>query len=201
MTNKQTRRAILAGAACLPVLAIPALAADPALSFEEVKRLYAELDPETKKFFRALTSQDAPAEITDIDPILAAIERHKVAFHASQAAGRVKFHTIDAEWHPDYDTVECKAVNEAATASDDAATDAADALTTIRPTSIAGMLALMHYVEMFNAGAFALDIDPDNWRSRPMHWPADVDDDEIDLFGYSVLANVRDALEALAVQS
>src|ERR1035437_122171 len=50
-----SRRTLLAGAAMLPALAVPAFAADPALSFEEVKRLYAELDPETKKFFRALT--------------------------------------------------------------------------------------------------------------------------------------------------
>jgi hypothetical protein len=134
------------------------------------------------------------------DPIFAAVERHKIAFRASQAAGRIKFHTIDAEWHPDYDPVECKVVDEAVTTSDDAADDAANALTTIQPTTIAGLLALMRYVEMFNAGAFALDIDP-NWRSAPMHWPADVDDDEIDLFGYDVLANVRRALESMPVQS
>jgi hypothetical protein len=134
------------------------------------------------------------------DPIFAAIERHKIAFRASQAAGRIKFHTIDAPTHPDYNPVECKVIDEAALASDDDADDAANGLITIQPTTIAGLLALMHYVEMFNAGAFALDNDPD-WRSAPMHWPADVDDDEIDLFGYDVLANVRRALESMAVQS
>ena len=135
-----------------------------------------------------------------IDPIFAAIERHKVAFHASQAAGRVRCNTIDAEWHPDHNPVECRAALEADSAANDAAGAAAAALTTVRPTTIAGLLALMHHVEAFNAGAFALDIDSE-WRSAPMHWPADVDEDGIDLFGYSILANVRAALEAMAVQS
>jgi len=136
----------------------------------------------------------------ELDPIFAAIERHKVAFHASQAADNIRMGTVDAKWSPDYDPVECKAVMEAASAADHAANDAANALTTIRPTMIAGLLALMHHVEAFNAGAFALDISPDKWRSGPMYWPADVGDDDIDMFGYSILANVRDALESLAVQ-
>jgi hypothetical protein len=134
------------------------------------------------------------------DPIFATIERHKVTFHASQAASSIRASTVDAEWSPDYDPIECKAATKADAAATEAADDAANALTTIRPTTIAGLLALMYHVEQFNAGAFALDIDPD-WRSKPMHWPADVDDDEIDLFGYSIIANVRRALEAMAVQS
>jgi hypothetical protein len=166
MTIKTSRRAILAGAAALPALAIPAIAAS-----------------------------------TEIDPIFAAIERHKVAFRASQAADNIRMGTVTAKWSPDYDPVECKAVMEASSATSGAAANAANALTTIQPTTIAGLLALMHYIEAFNAGAFALDIDPDNWRSRPADWPADVDKDEIDLFGYSILANVRSALEAMAVQS
>ena len=165
MTSKSTRRAILAGAATLPALAIPAFAT------------------------------------IEIDPIFPAIERHKVTFHASQAADNIRMGTVDAEWSPCYDAVKCKAVKKAASVADDAATDAANALTTIRPTTITGLLALMRHVEAFNAGAFVLDIDPDNWRSHPMNWPTDIDDDEIDLFGYSILANVRAALEAMAVQS
>jgi len=161
------RRAVLAGTAALPVLAIiPATALGAAA-----------------------------------DPIFAAIERHKVAFRASQAADNIRMGTVDAEWSPDYNPAECKAVKEDASAADGAADDAANALTTIRPTTIAGLLALMHHVEAFNVGAFVLDIDPDNWRSRPADWPIDVDDDEINLFGYSILANVRSALEAMAVQS
>jgi hypothetical protein len=117
------------------------------------------------------------------DPIFAAIERHKVMFRTSMAAGRIRGHTVDAKWSPDYDHVECKAVQEASNAADAAAVDAANALTTIQPTTLAGLLALMDHVEQFNAGAFVLDVDPDNWRSAPTHWPADVDDDEIHLFG------------------
>ncbi len=112
------------------------------------------------------------------------------------AACRIESNTVDAEWSPEYNPVECKAVKEAASE----AHAAANALTTIRPTTIAGPLALMQHVEQFNAGAFALDIDPE-CRSVPMHWPADLDEDEIDLFGYSVLANVRSALDDMAVQS
>jgi hypothetical protein len=133
-----------------------------------------------------------------LDPIFATIERHKVAYRASQEAGLIRCNTIDAQWAPDYDPIECKANQDADCAADDAAADAANALTTIRPTTIAGLLALIHHVEAFNAGAFAF---PDYGQSAPMHWPADVDEDGIDVFGYSILANVRRALEAMAVQS
>lgn len=143
----------------------------------------------------------APPAHAGIDPIFAAIERHKAAFRASRAADNIRMGTVDAKWSPDYDPVECRKVMRAASAADAADAAAANALTTIQPTTIAGLLALMRHVETFNAGAFTLDIDPDNWRSRPADWPADVDDDEIDLFGYSILANVRAALEAMAVQS
>jgi hypothetical protein len=68
-------------------------------------------------------------------------------------------------------------------------------------------LALIEYVEAFNAGAYYLEPEPDEtvvqWQSAPMFWPPHEDD--IHLFGYLVLANVRRALEVLpnagAVQS
>jgi len=169
MTMNTSRRAILAGAASLPALAVPVLAG------------------------------------TNLDPIFAAIERHKVAFRASQVAGRIKSNTVDAEWAPEYDAVKCKAAENANSVADDAADDAANALTTIRPTTKAGVLALIHHVEAFNAGAFFLEPCPEDtvsdWQSKPMFWPASNDEDDIDLFGYSVLANVRRALESLVVQS
>jgi hypothetical protein len=139
------------------------------------------------------------------DPIFAAIERHKVAFRISQEAGRIQCYTVDAEWSPKYDPVKCKAVKEASSVADDAATDAANALITVRPTTMAGVLALIRHVEAFNAGAFFLEPWPEStvgdWQSRPMFWPESNDEDEIDLWGYAVLANVRRALEAMAVQS
>ena len=143
--------------------------------------------------------------ISDPDPIFAAIERHKIAFRLSQEAGRVASVTVDAKWSPEYDEALCRA-NKAA--DEDAEADAAQAarkLTTIQPTSVAGVLALIRHVEAFNDGAYYLAPKDgstiNDWRSRPMHWPESADEDEIDLFGYFVLANVRRALEAMAVQA
>ncbi len=167
MTTKTSRRAILAGAAALPALAIIPAAALAAV---------------------------------DNDPIFAAIEGHKAAYLASMAASRIQSNMVDAEFSPEYDPIKCEAAHAAARAADAADAAAAEALATIRPTTIAGLLALMRHVEQFNAGAFALDIDPE-WRSAPMHWPAHDDENEIDLFGYSILANVRTALAAMTVQS
>jgi hypothetical protein len=171
MITSKTRRAVLAGAASLPALAAP----------------------------RAFAS------IPSADPIFAAIERHKSAYRHSMECGRISVHTNDVKSSPGYDPVLCKAVLRANDDADHATTDAAFALTTIRPTTMAGILALIHYVEAFNAGAFFLEPNPgakvDDWRSAPMFWPETKDDDEIDLFGYAVLANIRCALEAMAVQS
>jgi hypothetical protein len=166
-----SRRAVLAGIAAAPALAAPAL-----------------------------------AEIgSSPDPIFAAIERHKVAFRTSQEAGRIRVYTVDCEEAPEYDAVKHKAAEEADCAATDASNDAAYALTTIRPTTMAGALALLRYVEAFNAGAFFLKPWPDStvsdWQSGAFFWPEDKDEHDIDLFGYRFLANVRSALEAMAVQS
>jgi hypothetical protein len=154
----------------------------------------------------ALVAAPVPAlaaGLNDPDPIFAAIERHKAAYRIQMEAGRIRCHTADAKWSPEYDPVECEAAKEAYTAAADASDDAAaDALTTIRPTTMAGVLALLHHVEAFNAGAFFLDPWPDStvrdWQSKPTFWPSWEDEDGIDLFGYAVLANVRAALEAMA---
>ena len=95
--------------------------------------------------------------------------------------------------------------HEASSVADDADEDAANALITVRPTTMAGVLALIRHVEAFNAGAFFLEPYPEDtvrdWQSAPMFWPESKDEDEIDLWGYAVLANVRRALEAMAVVS
>jgi hypothetical protein len=112
---------------------------------------------------------------------------------------------VDAKWAPEYNPVKLKAADEANSAANDASTDAA--LTTVRPTTMAGVLALIGHVVAFNAGAYFLEPYPDsavsNWQSAPMFWPEskDEDEDDIDLFGYAVLANVRSALEAMGVAS
>jgi hypothetical protein len=145
----------------------------------------------------------APTKAIDSDPIFAAIERHKEAFRLSQIAGRIDVNTIDVEGSPDYDPVECRAVKENRGAAYDVASTAAFALTTVQPTTMAGVLALIHHVEAFNAGAFFLEPDsrwPEDsgpeWQSAPVHWPESEDEDAIDLFGFAILANVRRALEA-----
>jgi hypothetical protein len=138
------------------------------------------------------------------DPIFAAIEHHRVAFQISLTAGRIQSGTIDARWSPEYDPFKCKEVDEASSAADDASTDAAYALTTTRPTTTAGILALVRHVEAFNAGALFLEPLPgssvSDWCSAPFFWPESEDEDEID-FGYAILANVRGALESMAVVS
>jgi hypothetical protein len=135
-----------------------------------------------------------PAKAMESDPIFAAIERHKEAFRLSQVARRIRSNTGDA--------------GEADNAACNVATVAANALTTIRPATMAGLLALIHHVEAFNAGAFFLEPDPrwpeesgPEWQSAPMHWPESEDEDEIDLFGFAVLANVRRSLEAMAARA
>jgi hypothetical protein len=107
----------------------------------------------------ALSIPAAAAFATD-DPIFAAIEWHKVAFRTSQEAGRIRVHTVDAKWAPEYDPVKCKAAQDADSAATDYADDAANALTTVQPTTMAGVLALIHHVEAFNAGAFFLEPNP-----------------------------------------
>jgi hypothetical protein len=154
----------------------------------------------------AVTFPSASEAAPPFDWIHAAIDRHKVAFRVSQIANRIASDTTDAEWHPDYDAVECAKVQRAAARANKASNAAANALTTIRPTTAAGVLALASYVESFNSGAFFLEpnspeITGDDWRSAPMHWPDTKDADEIDVFGFAILANVRRALEAMAVQS
>jgi hypothetical protein len=136
MQTTTTRRAILAGAAALPALAVPAFAADPALSFEEVKRLYAELDPETKKFFRALTLQDAPAEITDIDPILAAIERHRQIEAAYVAACNEHVEKARESAREDRVVKLCHR-----------SSNALGELVAMTPTTVAGCAAVLRYLE------------------------------------------------------
>jgi len=132
------------------------------------------------------------------DPIFAAIERHKAAFRRSQECGRTRSGTVDAKWSPEYDHAACIAAEAADEAAVKGSDKAALALTTTQPTTVAGLLALLDYVQAFNAGAQFLE----DWgASAPMHWPAMDDDDEMDLFGYAILANVRRALEAMAVQS
>jgi hypothetical protein len=148
---------------------------------------------------RTVTKTTAAATHAGHDPIFAAIERHRAAFMRQMAKDRV--HSSMPNTGPDYREDEYMATCLASSVACASAAAAADELTKLPPTTMAGVLALIEYVEAFNAGGLAFPEDPYNWSSAPIAWPADVDKNGIDLFGYSVLANVRRALEALAVQS
>ena len=94
--------------------------------------------------------------------------------------------------------VECREADE----------DAALDLTDVQPTTMAGVLALIDYVNDFNQGKFRLN---DDWCSAPYNWPAassfefegsEIDDDDNECgMAFAVLLNIRNALAAMAVQS
>ena len=170
MTTTTSRRAILAGAAALPALAMPAIAS------------------------------------ATVDPIFALIEAHRVAFprrlEAQRATGEI----------PLLEDPDCGEADRALHAADDEAFEAdmnaAFALVTVPPTTMAGVLALIDYVDNFNRGKFKLN---DDWYSADYMWSNagrfDWDDEYLDKIEcrcgmeFAILLNVRAALESLAVQS
>lgn len=140
------------------------------------------------------------AAATSADPIFALIERHKAAFRRWQRCGRTRCETVEVPGAPGYDVdalSAAEAAHQTATAESD---DAAQALTIIPPATAAGVLALLQYVDAFNAGALS-DSKGTDWQSRPYLWPEGEDEDGIDTFGYAILSNARRALEAMAVRS
>jgi hypothetical protein len=50
---------------------------------------------------------------------------------------------------------------------------AAWALTKTEPTTVTGILALIHYVEAFNDGLLKHPTAPDEWKSNAFYWPVD----------------------------
>ena len=131
---------------------------------------------------------------TQPDPIFAAIERHKTTYITWTETGKIQSETKCSDEERYWEAqVRCRWASRASMR-------AGFALTNIQPTTMAGVLALLQYVEEFNAGGFGHPSD-DGWRSWPAGWPAADGDPDVDLFGFLMLANVRRALEALAVQS
>src|SRR5687767_4193987 len=82
------------------------------------------------------------------DPILDAIERHRLAWFKQAASGRIKCNLND-------DTPEHREAEESETAAREALNDASFALLDTMPTTCAGMVSLLMYVEQFNRGDFA----------------------------------------------
>ena len=81
---------------------------------------------------------------------------------------------------PGYDKAVADAAIEADYEAGDEADEAGNALTTIVPTTLAGIVALIRYIEEFNAGGYGLE---DYGDLAPTFWPDDRDEDEIQLFG------------------
>jgi hypothetical protein len=129
------------------------------------------------------------------DPIFAAIERHKDIFRSSLEARRVWSDTPRVPWSEEAweADVRFRWVHRRENR-------AGRALATVRPTTVAGVVALIEYVEAFNAGAFKLPHDT-GWASEPCLWPPEDIGSDIDMFGFMLLSNVRAALQAMAVQS
>jgi hypothetical protein len=140
---------------------------------------------------------------TGTDPIFALIERHKVAYRRNMECAQVASGTTSYERAPDYDAAVLAAANAAERVARKASDHAAFALTKIQPTTLAGVLALLQHVDAFNSGAFYLEPDREiiDWQSSPPEWPAVRGEDDIDMFGYALLDNVRRAIAGVAVQS
>ncbi len=95
---------------------------------------------------------------TEPDPILAAIEAHREAQMRWMISGRIWANLFPST--PEFDAAE-----KAHDADVKLRTDAEDELVDTRPTTIAGVLALLAYVDDFHCQAFAHPEDPTQWCS------------------------------------
>jgi hypothetical protein len=136
------------------------------------------------------------------DPIFAAIEAHREAFMRKMKAGRVSIACSD--------TPEEEAAWAVEDAARDVLSDAAFDLTEIQPTTLAGVLALLAYVDDFHVQALVLPEEPEEWHShhKELGW---LDSDTIrDRFNgkpielpynFWIMRNVRAALQVMAIPS
>jgi hypothetical protein len=138
---------------------------------------------------------DMPAVAATVpDPIYAAIEEHKaahIAFSSAVAVSGVLFPD-----HPDYQLAN-------AAAAGDAAMQTAIDITAIVPTTIAGVVALLGYIDAFNRGEIVAGSEHHLWPSELM------DDDILTVKGYAlempwpfwIMRNVQAALQRISAQS
>lgn len=101
MSSTTTRRAILAGAAAVPALAVPAIAAEP-------------------------------------DPIFAALEAHKAAWHAYIDFIRAPAYAGVVRVPPDLEQRAVELLDEAHSV--------AETMLDVRPTTVGGVIALLDYL-------------------------------------------------------
>lgn len=142
-------------------------------------------------------------ELAGPDPIFAAIERNRALYLRHLESARFAF---------DMDDGPEKEAAEALNRPDyEAWHNAASSLTTIAPTTIAGVLALIDHIAEFNRGEIFLAGDRFDWSSGSEYWPEDIAENDPSIpkddwgvvdFGLLILRNVRNALASIeAVQS
>ncbi len=131
-----------------------------------------------------------PAVALAPDPIFATIETHKAAYKAWAEAVHV-----ESELH--HKDPRMPAADKALRDATDACDDAGRTLATLRPTTIAGVLALLDYIDTFNHAAFKYP----SGSSGHHAWPWREGEDAIEIgapivlpFPYLIMNNVRDAL-------
>jgi hypothetical protein len=145
----------------------------------------------------ALATAPALAASPNTDPIFALIEAHKIAFME-------RLQTL----HDYYADETCEEAEARSSAAMGANYNAAIQLVEITPTTLAGVVALIDYVDDFAAGKFKLH----GMESSMSEWPGGnlVDEEIYDVagaepgelgFAFAVLLNVRNALSAMAAQS
>jgi hypothetical protein len=123
------------------------------------------------------------------DPIFTLIERHREAELRKLAAGAA--YAVVAPSDPNH-----AAAVAADNAARDAQEDAGAALLETKPTTRAGIFALVDYVLSFNEGGVALPDKP-RWCSSACDWPEMTDDDGIDVTGFAFLKHIIDALKTI----
>jgi hypothetical protein len=131
----------------------------------------------------------AAVGIPEADPIFEAIERHRAAYSRLLSALFVLGPLLPGE---DGEQAAQAAAEEAKSEADKNGM----ALTTTQPTSLGGVIALLRYVESFNAGQIR---SPDNAdHSELESWPRISDDDNTEgaAFVCAVMSNIRRALTA-----
>ncbi len=144
-----------------------------------------------------LVPQLAKADTKDSDPIFAAIEAHKRAAIETHRKGMPYWSSMDGT--PEHEAAEAEYF-DAEEAEDEAAVQLLD----VRPTTMAGVIALLRYVADFDQQK----ITDGSWWSEQHQWPYELSDD--DLIGAKtgkvlllpfhalLLRNVQAAIEEIA---
>jgi hypothetical protein len=107
-------------------------------------------------------------------------------------------------------TQEYKTAEARSDRASDSKSDAEEKLARTKPTTIAGIPALLAYVDDFHCGVFVHPDDPTQWYSGEDGFGTLTDEDIIDRFSgepaelpfeFWIIRNVRTALQEMAVRS